>query len=353
MTKVRVFGIDFDNLTTNETVEKIMGFINGDLLKQIVTVNMDFVARAREDLEVFEAILAADLVTADGMPIVATSKFSKNKLKERVTGVDITPLLIEKCAKLNIPVFVLGGEPESTNKALDILRVKYKGLNVTTYSPPFVPILGLDNEEILKKIEDSKSKLLFISLGTKAEKWARMNHEELEKIGVRALIGVGATFKFISGDVKRAPKFFQKSGLEWMYRLYQEPGYLWKRYLKDGIVFLNEFKNELIKKKQMFYNNEDNKMEIKGNGEVLEIKLFNKYYFANYKEFVNLIEKNMLDSIKKVVIDFKDLEYLDSKALKTMIETKKRYNEREFEIINISLKTNKYLKEMKFFDYFN
>jgi N-acetylglucosaminyldiphosphoundecaprenol N-acetyl-beta-D-mannosaminyltransferase len=132
-------------------------------------------------------------------------------------------------------VFFLGATEEANQQAVAKLRSRFPDLNVSYYSPPFRPLQELDHDEIIRRIRLAKPDLLFVAFGCpKAEKWIAMHYREL---GVPVAIGVGATIDFLAGRVKRAPLWMQRGGLEWIYRLIQEPRRLFRRYATDLAFF--------------------------------------------------------------------------------------------------------------------
>jgi len=202
----------------------------------LVTANVDFVVQAQSDIELRRIFADADLVLCDGTPLLWVSRLLGNALVERVAGADIVPLLIERAAERGYGLFFLGATPESCSAAVERLRVRYPTLRIAGhYSPPFNTLLEMDHEEIKRRITEAAPDLLFVAFGCpKAEKWVAMNYREL---GVPVAVGVGATIDFLAGHVKRAPIWMRRSGLEWVFRLIQEPRRLFGRYARDLWVF--------------------------------------------------------------------------------------------------------------------
>jgi N-acetylglucosaminyldiphosphoundecaprenol N-acetyl-beta-D-mannosaminyltransferase len=198
----------------------------------VVTANADFLAQSRQDVELRRILVNADLVLCDGTPLVWASRLLGNSLPERVAGSDLTPLLIELAAERNYRLFLLGASPEANAQAVARLRRQHPALNIVgSHAPPFKPLLEMDHDEIQRRIRAVKPDLLFVSFGCpKQEKWIAMQYQAL---GVPVTIGVGATIDFLAGRVKRAPQWMQRAGLEWVFRLLQEPRRLFKRYASD------------------------------------------------------------------------------------------------------------------------
>ena len=228
---IALLGVAFDNLTLRETVDRIEAMIVSGRSHHAVTVNVDFLAQARRDLELHRILLNASLVLCDGTPLVWASRLFGNPLPERVAGADIVPELIRVAAEKNYRLFFLGTTEEANTQAIARLRVQFPDLEISHYSPPFRPLLETDDAEIIRRIRAAKPDLLFVAFGCpKAEKWLAAHYPGL---GVPVAIGVGATIDFLAGRVRRAPLWMQHGGVEWFYRLCQEPRRLFKRYATD------------------------------------------------------------------------------------------------------------------------
>lgn len=240
----RLFGIPVARVTETEAVERIVEMLkkrgcNGRA-KFIATLNVDFVTNAVSGWpfggndELWGYLRNADFVTADGMPIVLLSKLLRRALPERVTGADMVPRICQRCAEEGLSVYVLGGDKDAVEEAFKKLEVGSCKLRVVGIDPAFVK-LDEDLPEIIERINGAKPDILFVALGNpKQELWMGRNKEKLD---VGAMIGIGGTFNFLAGRVKRAPKWMQKSGLEWIYRIIQEPGRLWRRYAYGLVKF--------------------------------------------------------------------------------------------------------------------
>jgi N-acetylglucosaminyldiphosphoundecaprenol N-acetyl-beta-D-mannosaminyltransferase len=199
-------------------------------------VNADFVVRAIGDPELRTILQEAHLATADGMPLVWAARLLGAPLKGgRVAGSDFVPALMERAAKKGFSVFLLGARPEVAAQAALKLREQYPELKISgVISPPVSPILQMD-PSIVDKIKAAKPDILLVAFGNpKQEKWISMYRRQLQ---VPVMIGVGGTLDFIAGNLKRAPSWMQRTGLEWLFRLLQEPRRLWRRYVVDLVVF--------------------------------------------------------------------------------------------------------------------
>ncbi|MBR0459100.1 MAG: WecB/TagA/CpsF family glycosyltransferase [Victivallales bacterium] len=243
---VPVFGIPVARVTEDEAVEHIVQIAKApkERTQFVATLNVNFVSNAvkcyplRGDEELWGYLRKADFVTADGMPLVILSRLEGCPLPERVTGADLVPRLFHRFSEEKLSMYILGGKEEDLQKAFAKL--------------PSVKIVGTDTSivdlkepqpEILERINQARPDLLLVALGNpKQELWMGRNRDRLH---IPVMIGVGGTFNFIAGSVKRAPKWMQKCCLEWVFRIVQEPGRLWKRYAVDmgkfGWLVLNQF----------------------------------------------------------------------------------------------------------------
>lgn len=196
---------------------------------------MDFLVKANQDPALLAILQATDLITADGMPLVWASRLLGLPLKERVTGADMVPLLAQRAAEKGYSIFFYGAAPGIAQRAAQILAEKFPGLTVAGwYSPPFSKDIQLTSEA-RNLILGSQPDILFVALGNpKQEKWIASFKEQLP---VPVMIGVGGTLDFVTGTIRRAPLWMQRSGLEWFFRFLQEPKRLWKRYVIDIFQF--------------------------------------------------------------------------------------------------------------------
>ena len=233
---IAILGVPFDNVTATETIEAIERMVASRQPHYFVTANVDFLVQAQEDVELRRILFDAHLVLCDGTPLVWASRLLGNPLLERVAGADLVPLLLRVAAQKGYRVFFLGASPESAAQAVKNLKKLHPNLVIAgNYSPPFNKLLEMDHDEIKRLIVEAKPDLLFVSLGCpKQEKWIAMHYRSL---GVPVSAGVGATIDFLAGTMKRAPVWMHRTGLEWIYRLAQEPRRLFKRYFNDFRVF--------------------------------------------------------------------------------------------------------------------
>lgn len=231
-----ILGVPFDNVTTDQTLETISSMIASRRPHYIATANVDFTALALYDEELRRILLDAHLVVCDGMPLVWASRWLGNALPERVAGSDLVPKLLAIAEERKWSVYFLGGQEAVAMKAMEKVQERHPRLKIAgVMSPPFKPLHEMDHATICADIRATDPDLLFVSFGCpKQEKWIAMNYQ---RAGAPVTIGVGATIDFLAGSMKRAPRWMQMTGLEWLYRLLQEPRRLFKRYATDFVVF--------------------------------------------------------------------------------------------------------------------
>ena len=238
MSRIKFMNIELDNLTFNEALEKIDCLIHEDIKAYGVTPNIDHIVQVQKDMELLEIYRNANLVLTDGKPLLWIAKLYKNPIKEKVSGSDLFPELCKLAALKGYRIFFLGAAEGVAKKAAQRLQKKYIGLQVVgTYSPPFG--FEKDKEEIQKillMIHEANPHILIVGLGTpKQEKFIYRYREEF---GVPFSIGLGASLDFEAGNVRRSPKWMSNMGLEWLYRMVQDPKRLIKRYLIDMIKII-------------------------------------------------------------------------------------------------------------------
>lgn len=235
--RVEFGGVLLDQVGLSAAVERIAEFVRSGQPHQIVTVNLDFVSIASRDAEFRSTLNAAELAVADGMPLVWLSRLKGQPLDERVAGVELVTESCRVAVELGQGVFLLGAGPGVAEAAGRRLKAMYPGLRIAgTYSPPIGPLSPLENERIIRRIRAAAPGFLFVALGApRQDLWIREHQAELQ---VPVAMGVGCVLDLLAGSVKRAPVWMQRSGLEWAFRLGQEPQRLWRRYILNDLPML-------------------------------------------------------------------------------------------------------------------
>lgn len=243
-----VLGLPFHNVTFDEAVAWVRERMAGGQPGYIVTVNVDFIMQAWRDPEMQRILIEADLVVADGGPIVWLSQLFGPRLKQRVTGSDLTPMLAEAASQDGRAVYLLGGAPEVGERATAVLTKRYPGLRIAgRYSPPLADVLSMNHGEILERIREAHPALLLVAFGApKQEKWINMHFRQWV---VPVSIGIGGTLDFLAGQQIRAPRWVQKIGQEWIWRWGTDPKRLTRRYLSN-LGFLGAAVLKLLRAKR-------------------------------------------------------------------------------------------------------
>ena len=229
---VLLLGVPFHRVTLGETITWIGRRIRERANTYMATANVDFAAQASQDAELQRILLEADLVVCDGTPLVWASRWMNAPLPERVAGSDLVPAVCERAELEGWKLYFLGASTEVLEAARANLLKKHPRLKIAGMeAPPRAHLLDFDHEAIAERIRAAAPDVLFVAFGCpKQEKWIWMNYRRL---GVPVSVGVGATFDFLAGKFSRAPGILGKLGLEWVYRLLQEPRRLAFRYLVD------------------------------------------------------------------------------------------------------------------------
>lgn len=241
MEKEKILGIDVCITTYEELRNAIKNDIQEKKKSYIVTINPEKVIKAKKDESLKDILNNAKYQIPDGIGIIYASKIKKGKIKSRITGIDTMEMICDLSNKENFRIFMYGAEADVVEKAKIKLEEKYKKINICGY------INGYEKNEksVINKINNSKPDILFVALGSpKQEKFISQN---FDNINCKILLGVGGSFDVISGKKKRAPKWVQKKGLEWLYRLIKEP----KRFFRQTkiISFIFEVMLEKNNKK--------------------------------------------------------------------------------------------------------
>ncbi|VGO21380.1 WecB/TagA/CpsF family glycosyltransferase [Pontiella sulfatireligans] len=232
-----ICGVPFHNVSFDEAVEWIVDRVRSGRPANIATANLDFVTRAWSDPELQRILIDADLVLADGFPIVKLAPFFGPALKGRVTGSDLTPMLAKRASAEGFSIYGLGAAVGVAEKAMAILKERHPELKVAGISsPPYVPLLEMDHRGILQQLDTAKPDILFVALGSpKQEKFISMH---VRGWNVPVAMGVGASLDFVAGEQRRAPVWVQRIYLEWLWRICSSPRRLFRRYMANlGFLF--------------------------------------------------------------------------------------------------------------------
>lgn len=209
-------------------IEMMLGWATNHASKVVCVANVHMLTEAHWHPEFSSVLKNADMVTPDGMPLVWMLKLMGARDQNRVAGMDILFSLCKLTPQRNISIFFLGSEPEILEKMSKKLNCEFPNLQIAGMEPlPFRPLTRAEDEALIQKIHNSGCGIVLVSLGCpKQEYWMNQHKDKIQAV----MIGVGGVFPVYAGIVKRAPLWMRNLGLEWFYRLVQEPRRLWKRY---------------------------------------------------------------------------------------------------------------------------
>ncbi len=217
-------------------VKSIYNLASHNQSSYICVANVHMLIEAHQSPSFAQCVNNADIVTPDGMPLVKSMKWLHGIRQSRVAGMDLLPDLLLLAEKKEIPVYFYGSTDEVLEKTTVYLEKNYPRLNLAgTYSPPFRNLSDDEQEIVINKINESGAKIIFVALGCpKQESWMASMKGRIHG----CMIGIGGALPVLVGMQKRAPLWMQKACLEWVYRLAQEPGRLFKRYAVTNSLFV-------------------------------------------------------------------------------------------------------------------
>lgn len=232
--RFHLLGVEIDNLTMREAVEQVIMATQAGRQCSIAFVNADCLNLAYTNTSYARILSRQAHVFADGIGVKLAARMSGIDVRDNVNGTDMFPHLCEAAARTNRTVFLLGGQPGIAEKAAESMAHSTPGLKIAgTHHGYFTPE---DETEVVCAINDSKADIVLVGLGApRQELWI---HNNLDRLDAKVAIGVGGLFDYFSGRIPRAPLFMRKRGLEWVWRLWQEPKRLARRYLIGNMLFL-------------------------------------------------------------------------------------------------------------------
>lgn len=226
----RVLGVPVSTINMPQAIDTVLAWIAQEQAQYICVRDVHGVMRAQEDADLLKIHDHAGLVTPDGMPLVWLARWRGHAHVSRVCGADLVAELCAASVERGIGHYFYGGKPGVAERMAATLVARFPGLKVVGMgTPPFGAISAEEDEAATAAIAEAKPGVVWVGLSTpKQEYWMR---DHVARIPGATLVGVGAAFDFYAGDVKRAPVWMHRSGLEWLHRLASEPRRLWRRYL--------------------------------------------------------------------------------------------------------------------------
>ncbi len=231
--RVVVLGCPVDNLTMDETVRlAVAAMRNGRPVRQ-VSLNVAKLVNMRSDPLLRSDVTTSDIINADGAGILLAGRITGSRLKERVAGIDLFQNLLKICAEQNFRPFFLGATPDVLREAVSNAVKRNPSLRLAGARDGY--FTREQEPQLLTEINASGADCLFIGMPTpRKERWLAANKDSLK---IPFAMGVGGSFDILAGRVQRAPRLFQERGLEWLYRVMQEPRRMWWRYTRTNFLF--------------------------------------------------------------------------------------------------------------------
>lgn len=234
MSRIRLMGLPLDPLTMEETVASVERMVVGGGVHQHVVLNASKVVQAQSDDILRDAIESCDLINADGMSVVWAGRLLRRHVPERVAGIDLMERLLARAAERGWPVYLLGARQEVVERVAQIEQERHQGLAIAGsrngYWSPH------EEAAVVAEVAAARPKLLFVAMPSpKKEQFLARHRAVLE---VPFVMGVGGSFDVVAGLTARAPAWMQRLGLEWLYRLKQEPRRMARRYAVGNTRFV-------------------------------------------------------------------------------------------------------------------
>ncbi|OGX31875.1 MAG: hypothetical protein A2787_01105 [Omnitrophica WOR_2 bacterium RIFCSPHIGHO2_01_FULL_48_9] len=229
---MNILGVTYDNLTFQQALERALSFAEKEGKFNVFFLNLDCLRQALEDREYKEVLAASSLLLPDGVGLKLATAMFGGRMRENCNGTDFSPALMEKLAKRNLKIFLMGSKNGVAEMAAENLKRKIKNIQIVGAVSGFFT----DDEKIISAINASGADVLFVAMGVpRQERWIHMNRASLNP---KICLGVGALLDYLSGSLPRAPRGLRSLHLEWLWRIGLEPGRMFKRYILDGMGFL-------------------------------------------------------------------------------------------------------------------
>lgn len=230
-----VLGVKVNGLRFNESVERLLDAARTKSKVRAHFCTVATLVLASEDDRLRTVLNSAEMVAADGMPVVWLARRQRHDT-ERVCGPDVTLALADRGRAQGLRHYFYGAAPGVPERLAQELERRYPGIQIAgSHSPPFRPLTALEDDAIVRMINEARPDVVWVGLGSpKQEFWAADHQARLD---APVLLAVGAAFDFHSGAVKRAPRLMQRVGMEWLFRLASEPRRLWRRYTVTNLKF--------------------------------------------------------------------------------------------------------------------
>ena len=232
--RINIINCPIDKLTMQETIGLIDNSIQNKQSLHHVVVNAAKLVNMQKDKELYDSVVSSDIINPDGQAVVWASKLLAQPLPERVSGIDLMQNLVKLAYEKNYKIFFFGAKEEIVKGVVDTYSAMYNSTIIAGYRNGY---FKKDEEEgIAKQIAESGVDILFVAISSPTKEIFLNRYKDV--IDTPFIMGVGGSFDVVAGKVKRAPLWMQKAGLEWFYRVLQEPRRMWKRYLVTNTRFI-------------------------------------------------------------------------------------------------------------------
>lgn len=240
----RMLGMRVDGTSYQHAVREVLKWQRARESRYVSVATVNNVMEAYDDPAFRRIMNASDLVTPDGMPLVWGLRLLGVRNATRVYGPDLTPLLLEAAERHGVPVGFYGACPPVLERLVRAVQQRFPALEIPyVYAPPFRPLTPAEDDQVVRRINASGARILFVGLSTpKQEHWMARHRGRVQAV----MLGVGAAFDFLAGVKPQAPRWMRNAGLEWLFRLIKEPRRLWRRYLKHNPRFVVLFALQLL-----------------------------------------------------------------------------------------------------------
>ena len=244
--RIELLGLSIDNLSMQETLDRIGEIISAKKPVQHVVVNAAKIVHAQKDNHLKSVINNCGLINADGQAVVWAARILGIPLKERVAGIDLMYNILKISPEKGWRIYFLGAKEEIVKKVVEKAKVDFPGIRVAGFRNGYFK--DNDEENIVQGIKESGADILFVAISS-PQKEIFLN-KYMKEMNVPFCMGVGGSFDVYAGHTKRAPVWLQRIGMEWFYRILQEPRRMWKRYATTNPVFIYLVMKNLIRGKK-------------------------------------------------------------------------------------------------------
>jgi len=230
--RIQLYGVEIDAITFDQTLDRAFELADMPGVSQHVVLNAAKVVLMAKDDQLRRIIAGCALVNADGQSVVWASRLLGSGLPERVAGIDLFSAIVDRAAGTGHRLYFLGATDEVLGTMMQRLRDRYPALVIAGHHNGY----WKNDDEVIAAVRAARPHFLFLAIPSpRKEYWLR---QHLEALGVPFVMGVGGTFDVVAGKVRRAPRWVQRIGCEWVYRVVQEPRRMWKRYLQGNTAFV-------------------------------------------------------------------------------------------------------------------